>query len=819
MEHAISLAVSMSMKVIFTFILLLLAPLLAVRAQSALILSGYVQDAHSGERLPMAKIYEKTQQQGTLANHYGFFQLGLLPGKVELIVSYAAYAPQTLQLYLTQDSSMQINLRPYLLTDTVRIVDRHSMLTEDAFSGVLRVNMTQLGKSPVIGGEGDVLKSVQLLPGIQGGQEATANIFVRGGTPDQNLILLDEMPVYNVNHLFGFFSLFSPEAIKSVEVFKGGFPARFGGRLSSYIDIRTREGNLYKWSATGHAGLFASSLHLGGPIIKQKASVFFSARRTYLDVITRPIYYALLKEEGIKGNVGYFFHDFIAKAQWLPSEKDQLHLSVYGGKDKAFARLRQLEAAADELAQKSKASLVWGNLTTSLRHNHVFSPQLFSHTTLGFTQYRLATQTRLEEPLSNGELAILQAGHYSQVRDLILKSRLEYHPHASHHIQLGLGQSVKWFTPEGHSFSSGTAADTSNALPGSLRIYSSLSHLYLEDDMELNQAMRLYAGIRAEYWKAQEASGFYLQPRFSFRVKLGANSAFKGAYSVVRQYLHLLSQSSAGLPTDLWLPATSRVPPARSQQVSGGFYHQLPKGNWELSMEAYYKLMQGVIEYKEGAVVDPAFVGWEDQVTAGRGKSWGVEWLLQKKGGRLNGWLAYDLSWNKRVFTELNGGNPFPFRYDRRHNLSIVLIREKDAVKSWSVSWMYRGGDRITLPLEQYQPAAGLVNETPYFGLANLSGGLPLSRLLGHAESRNNFRMRDFHKLDVVWHRKATTKRGHIRTFSFGVYNAYFRRNPFVMVVSHSQEVQPDGSTMPVVTVKEVSYFNFMPYFNYKLEF
>ncbi len=754
-------------------------------------LSGTVSEAFSGERLSYASIYDTLSQQGTLSNAYGFYSLPLAAGKQVICVALEGFESQYIVVELTKDTLYDIALSKALQTDSVTITDTYLRNAQATGTSRLYIPIQQIQKMPALGGEADVLKSLQLLPGVQFGQEGTTGLFVRGGSPDQNLILLDEMPVYNVSHLFGFFSLFSPETIKSVELIKGGFPAQFGGRLSSVINLQTKEGNRQKWKGGGTISTISVHGYAEGPLLKnKKMACFIAARRTLLDVITRPITAINFRQQNSNGSLGYYFYDLTGKLNYEISEKDHVYFSLYAGQDRNAVNSRFMQNdtlnGVGKVNITGKNYLQWGNVTASLRYHHIFGEKLFGTALLGYTHY---TYNRLNSfkavPVDMPAQYVEVAFKYlSNISDVVGKQNLQYVPNVQHRFLVGAEESLKWFRPDVnivHTNTSGGTTDT-NAPPQRVRSY--LLALFGEDNYRLNAHFSAYLGLRAELFGLKNYSHFSLQPRASLRYAFDETFSLKTAYSYIYQYLHLLTNSGLGLPADLWVPATKRAPAASSHQIVLGLYKDLPH-NVLLSAEIYYKSMANVIEYKEGASFYTAYARWEDKITVGKSYAYGFEAFAHKTAGKWNGWMSYTLAWNKRVFAEINEGKPFPYRYDRRHNFSVFVTKEmKDPNKQFSVSWMYVSGARTTVPTQIYIAPyqANITGATESYGLGQSGVEFvdiyQFGQVTMYSPYRNNFQLRPFHKLDISY--QVSQKRAKSeRIWTFGIYNAYARRNPY----------------------------------------
>ena len=727
-------------------------------------ISGYVKDAATGEVLIGANVYDLKTLQGTASNRYGFFSLTLPADSVFLRVSFVGYHPFNRVILLHEDMEMNVELQPANeLEELVIHGEAVEKIEERSQMSSINLPIRQIKSIPAFLGEVDVLKAVQLLPGVQSGNEGSSGIFVRGGSPDQNLILLDGVPVYNVSHLFGFFSVFNADAINNVELIKGGFPARYGGRLSSVLDITMKEGNRKKFSGSGSIGVVASKLTLEGPLVKDKGSFIVSGRRTYLDLLARPFI-----KRSIDGNAGYYFYDFNVKANCKLGARDRLYLSGYFGLDDFYFKNTDTYVSNGEVLKDSYgAGLDWGNRTAVLRWNHQFAPKLFSNLTLNYSRYQFNTRVEVsEESLVNGQLdkSDFLLRYFSGISDWGATYTLDFIPRPSHYLKFG-GSAVY------HTFKPGTVQlkieNGQNVIDTSLNNSFTEAfeyRLFIEDDWRISELLKVNAGVHLSSFYVDREWFYSIEPRLSLRFMIADGLSLKASYSRMNQYIHLLTNSGIGLPTDLWVPATPRVIPEQSWQVATGLAKSMKHGI-ELSVEAYYKSMNNIIEYREGA----NFLlnsGWESQVVSGRGWSYGGEFFLQKKSGKTTGWIAYTLSWTYRQFEDLNFGKRFPFKYDRRHDISITIAHRLNESWQLAATWVYGTGNAISLPLAVYKGSSGIDGGGSY--------GLPVY----YYPERNNYRMRPYHRLDLGANYSKKTSWGQWG-LNIGAYNVYNRKNPF----------------------------------------
>ncbi len=759
-------------------------------------ISGYIEDKATGERLLSANVYNPETYQGVITNNYGFYSLTLNRGAQKLTYSFVGYQAQTIDINLLKDTIINIILNPIINLDEIVIS------AEQAKSAVrsTQISMTELSAKdiksiPVLLGEVDVLKALQLLPGVQSGNEGTSGIYVRGGGPDQNLILLDGVPVYNANHLFGFFSVFNPDAISNVKLIKGGFPARYGGRLSSVLDIRMKDGNNKNFAAEGSVGLISSKLTVEGPIIKDKTSFIVSGRRTYIDALAQPLIRWSNARNG-NGNTtgGYYFYDVTAKINHRFSDKSRLFLSTYLGRDQAYLRIKD---KGSSYLYEDDFGLGWGNVTTALRWNYVVSPKLFSNTTLTYSKYNFVTgleSSQTENDVLKDRFAF---SYDSGIYDWAGKIDFDYLPDPNHSVKFGYNHIFHTFSPGVTVFQVGGEGMEIDTTFGNQDIFAQELELYIEDDWQIGTRFKANFGIHGSAFNVQDSSYFSLQPRFSARFMINENMSVKAAYSHMTQYIHLLSNSGIGLPTDLWVPSTALIKPQKSVQYAFGLVYEVQDGI-EISLEGYYKTMDNLIEYKEGASFFSFGGGWEDKLEFGEGNAYGLEFLARKQFGKTTGWIGYTLSWANRRFDNISFGEWFPYRYDRRHDVSIVFMQQIKENIDLGITWVYGTGNAVTLPLEKYGSMSSFWYDFMYFND------------IEHFENRNNYRMPAYHRLDIGLNFHKETKWG-TRTWSVGAYNTYNRKNPFFL--DFDEEYVADGPNN--VVLKQYSLFPIIPSISY----
>ncbi len=728
-------------------------------------ISGYIKDNTSGEVLIGANVYEKSSLKGTTSNHFGYFSLTLPKDSLEIVFSFVGYQPVIKKVFLDKNLEVTINLTDALALEEI-VITGEEAIQEVTQMSKINVPIEQIKSMPAFLGEVDVLKVLQLLPGVQSGTEGSSGLYVRGGSPDQNLILLDGVPVYNASHLFGFFSVFNADAINKVDLIKGGFPARYGGRLSSVIDITMKEGNKEKLKGEGSIGLISSKLTLHGPIKNENTTFLISGRRTYIDFLARPIIKA--STEGDE-TAGYYFYDVNAKINHKFTNKDRIFLSTYFGNDKAYSRYKdEYTSGNQQLTYEDEFDLNWGNIITAFRWNHVFTPKFFSNLTLTYSRYRFRVGEEYKDQVLMGTEVVEEEEaieYFSGIRDFGAKMDFEFIPNPDHYVRMGVNAIHHTFSPGILSFQSTNDADTTI---GSFDTKAVETAAYIEDDIKIGSRLKINAGLHYSTLFVDEEIYHSLQPRLALRYLLPDGTSVKASYVQMTQYIHLLTNSGIGLPTDLWLPATSRVGPQDSFQFAIGAAKTLNNG-LEVSLEGYYKEMEGLIEYKEGASFLSVEGDWQDKVEIGRGESYGGELLIQKKTGKFTGWVGYTLSWTNRQFDNLNFGEKFPYKYDRRHDISVTGVYKLNDKVTFSGAWIYGTGNAVSLPQFKYLKNGRLpVGGDNYFG----------NNIIEGYGERNSFRMKAYHRLDLSVAFSKQKKRG-VRTWTVGTYNTYSRQNPF----------------------------------------
>ena len=770
----------------------------SVNANQNFTISGYVRDAATGETLIGANISVSKENKTVNTNNYGFYSITLKEGVYQIAVSFVGYQTQFIEVDLNQDKQLNIDLASSqkLSEEVIVISNKRENNVKSAQMGKVNLPMEQIKSVPAFLGEVDLLKVVQFIPGVRNAGEGSSGLYVRGGGPDQNLILLDDAIVYNSGHLFGFFSIFNSDAIKNVSLIKGGMPAQYGGRLSSVLDVSMKEGNNKELQVEGGIGLIASRVSIQGPIKKEKASFIISARRTYIDALTKPF---VNKESQFYGS-GYYFYDLNAKANYKFSEKDRLYISGYFGRDVFdFANVRQ----------SLKIKIPWGNATGTLRWNHVFNNKLFANTSAVYNDYNFSfsgEQNNFKVKLSSG------------IRDLTLKHDLDFYPASNLKIKFGALYTHHRFIP---SVVSGNQ-DSIEFNPLSAQIkYAHEAAVYAQQEWDLSKKIKINAGLRYSFfqqtgpfklftndlngnridsivYKNSKAVKTYggLEPRFTMRYEIDNKSSVKGSITRNLQYIHLVSNAGTTLPTDIWVPSTYKVKPQISWLYAIGYFKNFENNMFETSLELYYKQMENQIEYEEGYTPN-TLQDTENSFTFGKGWSYGSELFINKVKGKLTGWIGYTLSFTNRKFPELNNGNSYPAKYDRRHDMSIVGMYEISPKWKVSAAFVYGSGNAATLPQRFYIVEGNLTQE-----YSNI----------------NQYRLPSYHRLDLA--ATLTPKRNLNRKWKsewvFSIYNAYSRQNPYFIYFDQEGSAQ-DGTLK--VQAKQVSLFPIIPAVTWNFKF
>ncbi len=779
--------------------------------------SGDVRDHATGESIIGATVLIKNKNSGVVTNSFGFYSITLPAGNYEMELRCVGYETFVAPLKLQSNLHKDFELNPISFTGGPVIIEgTRKDNVGSTEMGKIEIGIEQIKKIPVIFGEVDILKTITLLPGVQSSGEGNAGFYVRGGGVDQNLILLDNSTVYNASHLFGFFSVFNADAVKNIEITKGGGAASYGGRLSSVLDINLKEGNSKSFHGAGGIGTIASRFTVEGPIKKDTSSFILSGRRTYIDILAKPF---MNPESSFNGS-GYFFYDLNAKFNYRLSKRDQLFASVYTGKD-VFS-FNSSDAGFS-------TRIPWGNTTGTIRWAHQSGSKLFMNAILTYTDYKFQFEGKQDQ---------FTFGLSSGIRDYGAKVQWSYFPNPTHRMKWGLDYTFHKFTPNNTYASSG---DVDFDLGEQVKLYSHESAAYFQDDFDINEKWRINAGVRIPYFmhvgpftrytyptstssvggsttpittiyeknkKVADYVGF--EPRFNARYEINKASSFKMALSRNLQFITLTSLSPSSLPTDVWLPSTDRLKPQLASQVSVGYFRNFFDDSWESSVEVYYKDMQNQSDYKEGSTPDQTVGDNIDNLLVfGRGYSYGAEFFIKKRMGDFSGWVGYTWAKTMRIFEEVNNGKAYPTRWDRRHDLNVVLMYTLSPRVDLGFVFVYATGNAITLPISRYFFEGNLVE---VYG------------------ERNSFRMAPYHRADFSLNVKGKLTRSRFdaelnqvveeprkfrSSWNFSVYNLYNRMNPYFIYFATKDN--DNGGFQ--ITARQVSLFPILPSITWNFEF
>ena len=751
-------------------------------------ISGHITDAETGETLIGAGVL--SGQTGAVTNEYGFYSLPLPAGRHQLQIAYIGYDQVVLELDLQRDTVLNFSLKNTAELDAARIVARKDAGLQSVYLGSVEVPLLQIRNTPLLFGEADLIKSLQLLPGVQGGQEGLSGLYVRGGGPEENLVMLDGVSVYNMDHMLGLFSIFQPEAVKNVTLYKGAFPARFGGRISSTLDIRTNDGNMKETHGSLTVGLLNDRFHLEGPIVKDRLSYSMSVRGMH-SIIAEPILRLSLKDK----YVNYFFYDLNGKLTWRATDRDRFYLSVYHGADDGGFDITE-HTVSDQYRSDfyEYLSVNWGNIVGALRWNHIFNGKLFSNTTLSYNRYRAqmdAADDFKHTGSSPGDnfRSVMGASFRSGIQDFGFRTDFDWTPSPAHLVKFGADYTWHDFLPEVSSYHHGEQEPEQVAAPYTGTHYNGHdASLYAEDNIALGSHLTLNPGLRFSWFHTQGKSYYSLQPRFASRLSLDGGLAFKAGYSRMAQYVHLLSSTIISLPLDLWVPITKDISPVLADHYSLGVYYDGLPG-WEFSVEGYWKEMFNLLEYIEGVQFIYMSEGWEKMVRTGRGRAAGLEFLVQKTAGKTTGWISYTLSKSQRWFPDgsINLGRPFPYKFDRPHTFNLTLNHKFSEKVDVSLSWVFSSGSMLTVaerPVIIIQPEVNIYNESTRSAFAKEPGG----EYSYYIENRNNYRLPPTHRLNLGVNLRHRTRRGNEAVWNFSIYNVYNAMNPNFVLDSRTTE-------------------------------
>lgn len=778
---------------------------LYVKDAAKFTISGFIRDQASGEELSGANIYESKNLKGTNSNEVGFFSLTLPKGKHEIVWSFIGYEERrdTINLYtnilkfiaLSKGAALkEIIVIPS--TSTTTIAEDSDLAKE--FSDPIEVD--KLDRTPALLGANDILKSFALLPGVQTGNEGANGISVRGGGPDQNLILLDGAPIFNPYHLLGFVSIFDNNAIGGAQVYKNGFPARYGGRLSSVMDIRLKKGNTKSYHGSLNIGLISAGLFLEGPIKKNKSSFLITARRSWIDLFVR----AITEIVNSQSSNSYGFYDFNVKLYQKLGERHSLSANFFSGRDRFFFE-NQSSAFVNSLSDYESNSNKWGNIAGTFSWQGILTPKLIAKTNLSLSLFRNETSNRFT---SNQKTVPIEQqlqrtfSSLSNIRDISMNVEFNYFPNNQNNLRCGFGISSNFINPINSSNSSSQNGVISINYSTTSGISSQQFFFYLEDQISLSDKLTISPSIRLVGYLntggPNLGSKYYAipEPRFLLNYAINSRHKIDVTYSRMSQYFHLLLNPGIGFPADLWIPSTNIIRPELSDQVSFGYGLKMKHG-FRMGLTGFYKAANRLVAYKEGANFYNSALIWQDAITTGKGKSYGGEFLLERKTGKTTGSLSYTLSKTTRTFSRLNYGNTFPYRFDKTHNIKLIFNQQIVPRVDCGLVWNYSSGNPVSLSRESYQTGTQDFISYPWL--------YPINNI-----EKNNYRLPATHRLDVAFNFHKKKKRVR-RVWTAGIYNFYGRANVYTMYPTRE-----NGE----IEFNKLSLVPFpVPYFMYRIKF
>lgn len=771
---------------------------------------GFVEDSKTGERLPGASISTQDRTVGVITNNFGFFSISnpaLLTS--EVVVSYVGYTSRSLKLERKEDGRMLvITLDPSseMMTEVEITAERPNRLIQ-ARTGLIELPVKTLSSMPSLGGEADLIKALTFIPEVQFALEGTTNISIRGGAPDQNLVLVDDVPIYNVSHLFGVVSIFDTEALKYAALSKGGFPARYGGRVSSVLDLRLREGNMQEFKGSASIGVLSSRLLLEGPIVKNKMSFLVSGRRSFYDLFVTPIMKYVMSEKDSKTYARYYFYDINGKLNYFINAKNRVYLSFYSGKDPMSLNGESKKEYDDFIVkQKNKYILSYGNEIASLRWSYVSDNGYFANTTLKYCRYTYQnSNSRRRDIFMVDDTLVSQSylGLSSGVTDLGLRSDQEFRLGKYQQIRLGgeLGHYIYEPGVEIMSLDSYNAGSNNPGTENKKRTTAYGAALYVEDEFSLFDRLYFNMGYRFNFYQVEARNYVFHEPRVSLSWLAHDRLALKASYGKHSQFIHLLTNSGISLPTDLWVPTTANIKPVVSEQYSIGLQSDFMDKTYELGVEVFIKELQNVIEYKDGMSFTSQNSDWETLVEAGRGHAKGLELMFEKKTGKLKGWISYTLSKATREFDNINYGKEFLYKYHRLHNFSTALNYQLTKNGRLGVNWIFASGNPVTFSL------SGTNTDYEYFYslFPYPSSTTQLNRF-----GRNNYILPAYHRMDISYEISRTRKWGE-SAWTFSVYNVYNRLNAAFLDLNYDMQGH--------ATVEKFSPLPFIPGISYSIKF
>ena len=774
------------MKIIICFLIWIAA---VPTFSQQLTFSGYIIDTENGEAIIGAHVFIQQSGLGTVSNNYGYYSLSTQVNEsLHIRITHLGYKQiDTTIIVKDKDYVINFNLVPNYEKIQEITVSADKRITETDEMSLIKLSIKDIKKLPAIGAEYDILKAFQYMPGVQSGKEGSSGLIVRGGSSDQNLIILDDVPLYHVNHLAGFLSVFNPDAINTIKMYTGGFPARYGSRLSSVLDIRTKKGNNQQFNGNVTLGLISSRITLEGPLKKDTSSYLISFRRFIPDLFLRPI---MNYKNDV--NSGYNFYDGNLKLSFSKN-KHRLFFTLYNGADKFNTNFRSQMESSESAVSK----IQWGNTLATIRWNHAISPSLYSTLVGYYSNYQYSSLSSYESSPENKQTTNEYA---SGVEDFGLKYKLEQNIAANYQLYYGLDLIYHSFTP-GFSRSNLSNIDGTEETTVNKEKHSGFENgIYLENHFSFGSRMKANLGFRFVVYSVNKTNYLSGEPRLLINYSIAPKLSLKASYSKMNQYVHLLTSSGLGLPTDLWMPATENIPPQFSRQIAMGIA-AIPRQNYDLTVEAYYKTLNSLITLKEGVFFFSDNASWQEKVeTEGVGYSMGLEIYLKKNSGRLTGWMSYTLSKAELKFESLNHADYYPFNYDRRHDLSFVFMYQIKKNIDASCTWVYGSGYPITLAFEAHQKI-------------DITSTIQDSGEILIFEHKNNYRMRDYHRMDIGLNFKKVKKRG-TRIWKLSIYNLYNRKNPFYYFTRTSSKEQINTTKL-----FQYSLFPILPSVSYSFVF
>lgn len=770
-------------------------------------ISGYVVDANSKETLIGATISDNRAKVYSTTNSYGYYSMQVIPDSIQMQVSYLGFRPSSKKFYTLNDTIVNFGL--YESVSELQSVTIYDAKPLSRIGNTIELSGSEIRSTASTFGENDILKALQSMPGISSGFEGSSGMYVRGGNSDQNLILIDGVPIYNTGHMWNLFSVLNGDAVKKVTLYKNNFPARFGGRLSSVLDVRFKDGDMKQFHANATVGLYTARLNVEGPIIKEKTSYSISIRRSYIDSFLR-----ILQKSSPDVTVMYMY-DINAKINHKFSDKSRLYLSYYSGRDKQNKKDVSngyiIDGDDKKNTTNTKNNYSWGNDILSLRWNYVFNNRLFMNVSSAYNKYNNRNSSQIDQ--MHGDLRQdYNIFRESGIKDWQSAIDFDFQLNNNHYLRFGAGFISHQFNPETHGYRVKNSDSNDESWDSKYFLHEKTNgtemSLYAEDEFAVTEKLKANLGLHLSIFNVQGKTYRGFQPRVSVSYQLLPDLVANASYSRMNQYVNLLSNNTFSDPTDLWVPITKNLKPMSSDQFTVGLFFD-KKNGYNFSIEGFYKKMNNIVDYKDGLAWKDVFTTWEENVEAGKGEVYGLELLAKKNQGRFTGLIGYTLSWNNRRFPTINKGQQFSAKYDSRHNFNITTTYKLNDKINFSASWVYSTGVRATLPLEQYQVldlpgngynSGGLFNDNSNYYYYYYNS-------INYAGKRNNYKMSDIHHLDIEMKYQRSAR----KIWTFGVYNLYNRMNPYTARVG--------GNDMGKPVVIEKSLFGIMPSVSFTYKF